>query len=97
MLIFGIRARDEVARFKHGDWVTSVRFSPDGTRVVTASSDTRIWDTSRLLAGDDFAMACAQLGNDTELSEVRAYYRLGDIAPICGQHTPLSIDWREVQ
>jgi WD40 repeat protein len=83
----------------HEDWVNSASFSPDGTRVVTASEDNtaRLWDVSTLVAGGDFAIACARLGNDIDLADVHARYGLGGLEPICGDHPPLAVDWSKLQ
>ena len=85
----------EIALFAgHEGQVWSATFSPDGSRVATASSDhtVRISDISKLEKGDAFAVACQRLGNNTDLSEVRARYDLGEIMPICGDHPPLPVD-----
>jgi WD40 repeat protein len=74
-------------------WIYSAAFSPDGTRIVTASSKgARIWNLTGLEKGDAFAIACARLGINTDLTEVRARYALGKLAPICGDHRPLPVD-----
>ena len=85
----------EIAVLKgHEAEVMSAAFSPDGTRVVTASYDTtaRVWDLTKLEKGDGFAIACIRLGNSTDLTDARARYGLGEIAPICGDYPRLPID-----
>ena len=83
----------------HGDAVISAAFSPDGTRVATASSDrsARIWDISHLERGEGFAIACARLGNNVDLTPVRERYHLGELAPICGDHPPMPVDLRALE
>ena len=67
--------------------------------MVTASWDktARVWDVSKLEQGDGFAIACARLGKNTDLTDVRNRYGLGEIAPICGEHAPLPVDPAQLQ
>jgi hypothetical protein len=52
----------------------------------------RVWDVRNLEKGDGLAIACQRLGNNTDLTEVRARYNLSEITPICGDHKPLPVD-----
>ena len=81
-----------------GNRVVSATFSPDGARIVTAFSDNiaRVWDISTRAKGDAFAVACAQLGNNSDLTDLAARYDLPEFKPICGDHTPNPVDWRKV-
>ena len=73
-------------------------FSPDGAKVATVSLDgtARIWDVSTLEKGSAFSVACRRLGNDIDLADLRARYRLGEMAPICGDHAPQPVDWNKL-
>jgi WD40 repeat protein len=78
----------------HEDPVNSAVFAPNGTKVVTASNDksARVWDLTKLEKGEGFAIACQRLGNNTDMTDVRAHYGLGELMPICGEHAPLPVD-----
>jgi WD40 repeat protein len=78
----------------HGDFVNDVAFSPDGTRIVTASDDNtaRIWNSPALDAGDVFAIACRDLGNKTDLADLAQRYGLTELKPICGSNAPNKVD-----
>jgi WD40 repeat protein len=93
--VWDVSTGAEIAVLKgHEDEVNSAAFSSDGTKVVTASDDNtvRVWDLRKLEKGDGFAVACARLGNNTDLTDVRARYRLAKITPICGEFSPLPVD-----
>jgi WD40 repeat protein len=83
----------------HESDVVSAAFSPEGTRVVTASDDktARVWDLKKLEKGEGFVVACTRLGNNTDLTDLRAHYGLGEIRPICGDNMPIPVDWRALQ
>ena len=83
----------------HGDRLSSAAFSPDGTRVAAAWTDStaRIWDVSHIEQGNAFAIACGRLGNDTQLDAARGRYGLGNLVPICGDHASRPVDWRKVR
>ena len=83
----------------HGDQVSSAAFSPSGNRVVTASDDStaRIWDVSDIEDGDAFQIACARLGNITDVTDLAARYGLGEIKPICVDHSPEPVDLQHLQ
>jgi WD40 repeat protein len=68
----------------HDDVVLSAAFSPDGTRVVTASRDNtaRIWDISSIPKGNIFRIACAWLP-DHDLTDIARDYGLTNLEPIC--------------
>jgi WD40 repeat protein len=82
----------------HGGEVGSAAFSPDGARVVTASQDgvARVWDISTLEKGEALAVACARLGNNTDLTDLAKRYGLAELKPICGDHAPHPVDWNKV-
>ena len=83
----------------HKAQVTSAAFSPDVSRVLTASRDnpSRVWHLRMLESGEGFAIGCARLGNNTDLAEVRQRYGLGELAPICGDHPPVPVNWQELK
>jgi hypothetical protein len=60
--------------------------------LLSEGKTARVVKLSWPLKGDAFAIACARLGNNTDLAEVREHYGLGEIAPICGDHAPLPVD-----
>ena len=66
---------------------------------MTASWDAtaRVWDLTKLEKGDGFVIACMRLGNRTDLTDPRARYGLGEIAPICGDYPPLLVDPRRLK
>ncbi len=72
------------------DTVYSAAFSPDGTRVVTASQDAaaRLWDVGAIPKGNIFQVACAWLP-DHDLKDVAREYGLTNIQPICEGDPPL--------
>lgn len=74
--------------------VNSAAFSRNGARLVTLSPDrtANVWDLTTLEKGDGFEIACARLGSDTSLAEIRQRYGLREIMPICGDHRPLPLD-----
>ena len=76
--------------------MASAAFSPDGGRIVTASSDqtARVWDSSTLEKGEAFAVACARLGDNAGLTGVAERYGLAELKPICGTHAPDKVDRR---
>ncbi len=82
----------------HDRTVSFAEFSPDGTRIVTASNDktARVWDTSTLEKGEAFAVACARLGNNSDLTDIAKRYGLAGLKPICGAHVPDKVDWARV-
>jgi WD40 repeat protein len=82
-----------VLRARHGE-TTSADFSPDGDRVLTTSEDgiALLWDASTIEKGDGFEIACARLGHNTDLTDVRTLYGLGELAPICEGHPPSPVD-----
>ena len=49
----------------HSDWVTSVAFSPDGTKIVSGSNDgtIKIWDSGLLLENAAGALRTLALGD----------------------------------
>ena len=79
----------------HSHEISSAAFSSDSARVITGSFDgsARIWDVSTLEKGDAFAVACARLGNNTDLTALAKRYGLGELRPICGDHPPQPVDW----
>ena len=83
----------------HKGAVYAASMSVDGARAVTGSLDgtARIWNLSRLENGEAFAVARARLGNNTELTELRGRYSLGEIAPICGDHPPSPIEQEKLR
>jgi WD40 repeat protein len=62
----------------HDDYVYSAAF------IVTASHDrtARVWDISALGKGDAFAIACARLGNNTDLRDLAERYVLCRRSPV---------------
>ena len=74
----------------HTGPVHSAIFLPDGVHVATASEDktARVWDVSAPNISDAVAVACTFLGNDTDLTQVRTRFGLGDVVPICGSNSP---------
>ena len=82
----------------HQGSVNSAAFSADGVQVVTASSDgtARIWNVSSLEKGDAFTIACARLGNNTSLTGLAKRYGLGELKPICADHSPHLVDWSKI-
>ena len=77
----------------HDNWVHSAAFSPDGTRVVTASYDktARLWDVGSIPKGNIFQVACAWLP-DHDLTNIARDYGLTNLEPICRGDPPLP-DW----
>ena len=57
----------------------------------------RVWHLRMLESGEGFAIGCARLGNNTDLAEVRQRYGLGELAPICGDHPPVPVNWQELK
>jgi WD40 repeat protein len=82
----------------HDGAVFFAAFSPDSARIVTASNDktARIWDISALEKGEAFAVACARLGNNSDLTDVAKRYGLAGLKPICGARVPDKVDWTKV-
>jgi WD40 repeat protein len=76
-----------------------VAFSPDGTRLATASRDgtARVWDLEKLDKGNGFAVACTRIGDNIDLAAPRARYGLGEVAPICGDHAALPVDPQQLK
>jgi WD40 repeat protein len=70
--------------------IYSAAFSPDGTRVVTASQDSaaRLWDVGKIPKGNIFQVACAWLP-DHDLKDLAREYGLAKIQPICEGDPPL--------
>ena len=69
---------------------SSAAFSPDGARIVTASSDktARIWAVSHIPKGDIFQIASAWLP-DHDLTDIAREYGLTNLEPICESDPPL--------
>jgi WD40 repeat protein len=81
----------------HSKSVDAAVFSPDGVRIATASEDNtaRVWDSVE--AVDPFAVACAGLGNETDLADLAHRYGLGELKPICGLNAPNKVNRGNMQ
>jgi WD40 repeat protein len=81
----------------HDDCVEDLALSPDGTRLASSSDDhtVRIWSNFAFNAGDVFVIACASLGNDTNLAGLAQRYGITELKPICGNNWPKKIDLNE--
>ena len=81
----------------HGEGVDDAVFSPNGARIATASEDktTRIWNSTE--TGDAFAVACAGLGNETDLADLALRYGLKELKPICGSNPPNKVNFSNIQ
>jgi WD40 repeat protein len=77
--------------------VNVVAFAPDGTRLASSSDDNtvRIWINSALDIGDVFVIACATLGNNTDLAGLAQRYGITELKPICGTNRPKEVDMNE--
>ncbi len=77
----------------------SAAFSSDGTQIAIGDGDggVALWDISGLESGDGFAVACARLGGNTDMTAARTYYGLGEIHPICGDNAPVAVDWHDLK
>lgn len=47
--------------------------------------------------GDAFAVACAGLGNETDLADLAHQYGLTELKPICGFNAPNKVDFSNIQ
>jgi WD40 repeat protein len=76
----------------HTEFVWSAAFSPDGTRVVTASLDNaaRVWDVSAIPKGDILEVACMllRMHHDPVSLEGVTDYPLTFDRPICVTDPP---------
>jgi WD40 repeat protein len=69
----------------------SADFSPDATRIVTGSEDNtaRVWENSVL---DPISVACAEVGHNTDLTDLAQRNGLAELKPICSAGPPQKID-----
>jgi WD40 repeat protein len=72
---------------------TVLALSSDGHLVVALCKG--IWTITRtgiVKPEKIFSAACERLGANTSLAEVQARYGLGELAPICGENSPMPVD-----
>jgi WD40 repeat protein len=70
----------------------SADFSPDATRIVTGSEDktARVWENP--IGFDPISAACAEVGHNTDLTDLAHRYGLTMLKPICSAGPPEKID-----
>jgi len=85
--LWDTNSAQEMARIPHGNPITSVSFSPDGTQLFTVSRKVvRIWDIYAipLVSKDELiSHACSYLVTNLSMEDWTNYFANEEYRPIC--------------